>query len=306
MNQQYMFQVSYYDFLIQNNSHSNHLQQYHDRLTKDVIYEPGEEKIMFTEQSFLMETRYPGMLIGLGYPHYAGRENQKKEIKCGFTLDYVTGLPYWPGSSLKGTLRNAFETKVDNHYLVQMLLEDMEIILDDISYNNLVQEIFGSKIGKERENQKGEDIFLDAVLANPNKNNQVLGEDYITSHELSEKDRIGLKEPNPVRILRILPEVRILFRFQLKDSNVCKDLTADKKKRLYEQIIEIMGVGAKTNIGYGALKLVEINPETVWRELVPKQSRENNRSNNSAYQKEQKGRSNQKQRREGNYSGKRR
>ena len=31
------------------------------------------------------------------------------EIKLGFTLDYVTGLPVIPGSTVKGVLHGAFE-----------------------------------------------------------------------------------------------------------------------------------------------------------------------------------------------------
>ena len=56
-------------------------------------------------QSFTLKTEYPGLLIGAGYPHDAKLD---EAIKCGFTFDYVTGIPYIPGSSLKGMLRSFF------------------------------------------------------------------------------------------------------------------------------------------------------------------------------------------------------
>ena len=56
--------------------------------------------------SFTLQTRYPGLLIGVGNSHGSGGE---ADIDLGFTFDYVTGCPYIPGSSVKGVLRSAFE-----------------------------------------------------------------------------------------------------------------------------------------------------------------------------------------------------
>src|SRR5690554_3416875 len=49
-------------------------------------------------------TTYPGLLIGSGYQHESGGEN---EFKIGFFFDYTTGLPQIPGSSVKGVLRSS-------------------------------------------------------------------------------------------------------------------------------------------------------------------------------------------------------
>ena len=53
----------------------------------------------FGIRTFKMKTTYPGVLIGTGNSHSAGA---KGEMELGFTFDYVTGVPYLPGSSLKG------------------------------------------------------------------------------------------------------------------------------------------------------------------------------------------------------------
>ena len=57
---------------------------------------------------FELYTAYPGVLIGTGNPHEISMENA---IKCGFSFDYVTGLPYIPGSSIKGMLRSYFSKR---------------------------------------------------------------------------------------------------------------------------------------------------------------------------------------------------
>lgn len=59
-------------------------------------------------QSFRLETVYPGLLIGLGNSHNLALEGA---VKCGFSFDYTTGLPYLPGSSLKGVLRSYFRVR---------------------------------------------------------------------------------------------------------------------------------------------------------------------------------------------------
>lgn len=55
--------------------------------------------------AFQLVTTYPGLLIGMGNPHDAKLD---AAVKLGFSFDYVTGLPYLPGSSLKGICVPAF------------------------------------------------------------------------------------------------------------------------------------------------------------------------------------------------------
>ena len=280
MNQHYTFHVSYYDCLTGEDNTKDSVRDSNQQLLETVYVADGEE-IPFAEESFLMKTVYPGAAIGLGANHDAGGSteidfaNKKDAVKGGLTLDYTTGIPYWPGSSVKGTIRSAFETKVKGNYLVKEMLEDHfeeEMTLE--LYNELIEEIFGSGLGaKSRKGnvgakQRGEDIFLDALVVKPNRQGRILGADYITSHKLTKKDRIGLDEPNPVQFFKILPEVTFLFRFRLKDSNVYPGLTKELKMELYQAILETTGIGAKTNTGYGMVRSVE-NSAKEWKELVP-------------------------------------
>ena len=66
------------------------------------------------ENKILLNTTYPGLLIGSGYIHEIGSTNIENELKLGFFFDHTTGLPIIPASSVKGLLRSAFKKAVDN------------------------------------------------------------------------------------------------------------------------------------------------------------------------------------------------
>jgi CRISPR-associated protein Cmr6 len=51
-----------------------------------------------------------------------------------------------------------------------------------------------------------------------------------------------------------MPNVVWCFGFDLKNLN--ENITRDIKKKLFEQIILDLGIGAKTNVGYGKFELV--------------------------------------------------
>lgn len=53
-----------------------------------------------------MQVGYPGFITGIGIKR--GIKDVPDEIKIGFAFDHTTGLPYMPGSGLKGVLRSAF------------------------------------------------------------------------------------------------------------------------------------------------------------------------------------------------------
>jgi CRISPR-associated protein Cmr6 len=57
--------------------------------------------------------------------------------------------------------------------------------------------------------------------------------------------------------VKVLPEVQFEFAFQLKNSQVLPALTAANKLDLFQQILLDLGVGAKTNVGYGQFESIE-------------------------------------------------
>lgn len=59
-------------------------------------------------------------------------------------------------------------------------------------------------------------------------------------------------------MLKIAPGCVMEFRFVLGDSIVNgRTYTADDKLNIFKDILLTMGIGAKTNVGYGQLELVK-------------------------------------------------
>ena len=213
--------------------------------------------------TFELATIYPGLLIGSGYNHEIGQ--QKDELKLGFFFDHTTGLPCIPGSSVKGVLRDASE-KDDGKYLLSVFMEigddelkntlpekeAVEIFVrkDGEKFSRFVSTIFEGK--RDKENflpLKERDIFFDAFPIKSKNNNKIfLGNDYITPHKHSKDPKLDpFTNPNPIQFMKILPQV--IFQFNFRFTNTC---VPDKIKReLFKQILLDLGVGAKTNVGYG-------------------------------------------------------
>lgn len=190
-------------------------------------------------QELRFRTAYPGLLIGSGYNHETGAEG---EIKIGFYFDHSTGLPAIPGSSVKGVLRHACE---QGPYLEHILEEYIQPVKGTPATDELIRSIF---TGAGRRNMYQHDIFYDAVIIRGNDQGFLLGSDFITPH------RHRLKNPIPIQFLKVLPGAELSFRFSLRDDAF---LTAEEKVRLFKILLEDMGVGAKTAVGYGRLEFVK-------------------------------------------------
>lgn len=194
-------------------------------------YKPVSDKI--APHKFMLKTSYPGLLAGTGYAHGVDSDD---DIKIGFSFDYVTGQPYIPGSSVKGLLRSYFEG--EKKAVIGCFLKD-----DNLNVDELKKSVFGSN------DEDGVDIFFDAVVRRGDEKGRVMGFDAITPHgeDLT-------KNPIPIKILKVLPDVVFEFSFKLADSVVDgKTVTAEQKKELFRKILMTFGIGAKTNVGYGVL-----------------------------------------------------
>ena len=205
-----------------------------------------------TVTSFDLKTTYPGLLCGVGYHHEINKKaeqktsdkEQKKEsgefYQLGMYFDHTTGLPVIPGSSIKGALRSAIE----NWDFLADYSFDTPVDEDKKSVQKeFVESVFeGKKLSiYER------DVFLDAIPIKIEKGGSLFGDDYITYHEKP------LRNPIPIRFLRVNPGVTYKFRFILRDT--MKDgmvvFSATDKLKLFKEIILTFGLGAKTNVGYG-------------------------------------------------------
>ena len=222
-------------------------------------------EVVKKEDCFELEVIYPGLVTGIGINHEAKIEG---EFKLGVHFDWTYGMPVIYGSSVKGVLRSALIAKTekgkiveyDDYFLKQATgkewsQEEMEILVNDIfNGKSFVKEVEndGKKI-REYQNKSiyERDIFFDAVVKTPDKKGRILCSDSITPHGEN-----PLKNPTPLTFLKIAPGCTIEFRFKLTDSDFGGDkkLTAAQKKTLFEDILKTVGIGAKTNVGYGQLK----------------------------------------------------
>lgn len=199
----------------------------YNRQIEKTVFDHSRDYIAlpFETETFNLKVLYPGLLIGTGNPH--GTHKSNNDINMGFSFDYVTGQPCIPGSSVKGVLRSYFKDRAD---------AVAELILavtgkSDVNIGELEKEIFDNN-----------DVFFDAVIFDSNRYGLVMGRDYITPHLSS------YKNPIPISIIKVLPEVRFEFRFSLNDG---KQLTAKEKSAVFKELLILFGVGAKTNTGYG-------------------------------------------------------
>ena len=208
-----------------------------------------------------MRVQAPGLLIGSGLAH--GLPGSEEDVKTGLQFDYTSGLPVIPGSSVKGVIRSAFPTikedkEQSNEADAEKLNYIRSLIADIPEFSSLVLEDNDIlELGNQMFNHG--DIFADALLVGygtrmkqhgPVK--QVLAEDYITPHTGG-----PLAQPIPIKIVKVAPGVTFAFCFKFNETKVgAKVVSASMKKALCAEILQELGVGAKTNVGYGVLKEV--------------------------------------------------
>jgi CRISPR-associated protein Cmr6 len=227
-------------------------------------------------KSKIFITTYPGMLIGSGYIHETGSEG---EYKLGAFFDHTAGVPVIPGSSVKGMLRS---------YFPQFDAAKTDSLLPDIAnatekqkhkakyiwflWNNnslegfkeeeslkevylLEQMVFSGWDTKKLNKDSAKFlpmslrvIFFDAVPHEFMANQPILADDSITPHGDN-----PLKNPTPLLLLKVAPEVAFNFYFKMPTKLFDSDEDRSRLLNLFQSLLKEHGVGAKTNVGYGKL-----------------------------------------------------
>lgn len=227
----------------------------------DIRLVKNQSKLRNVNMPIPLTTTYPGVLIGSGYQHEAEGDN---EFKVGFYFDYTSGLPVIPGSSVKGALRSAFPFHQKDlgdayrnprlEYIKGLIKNVSGIPVSDDAVKKLEFEIFEGEILKDDKATEKipvyqRDIFYDAfILESKNPGKLFLSSDFITHHP------DPLKHPNPVMFLKVRSQVEFNFQFKLTKSVTLSTFTSDHKRELFRKILLDMGIGAKTNVGYGQME----------------------------------------------------
>ena len=190
--------------------------------------------------------QYPGLITGVGLEHNS--KNIKGGYNLGMHFDYTLGMPIVYGSSVKGVLKTYFEdffpknqdNKDDVKPLLELIFEGKNPEYDEKKDAPRYIPIY------ER------DVFFDAVIVDSYKGH-FLVDDSITPHTEG-----PLKNPTPIKMLKIAPGCKMEFRFKLNNHKIKdREYTSDFILEIFKNILGTVGVGAKTNVGYGQLKIVE-------------------------------------------------
>ncbi|MCI4624439.1 MAG: type III-B CRISPR module RAMP protein Cmr6 [Candidatus Magnetoovum sp. WYHC-5] len=216
-----------------------------------------------TDHKFTLTTTYPGLIIGIGYNHPSRKDDDKEATKVdssdfqlGFYFDHTSGMPVIPGSTVKGILKARFPKKSLDSYAKPEKPEEQELAILRMydmfcTINKLCEkeDIKDVRIGEDNWEDLfcKNDVFYDAFISHV-PDGKIFAEDYITPH-----GKNPLKNPTPIRFLKIAPNVQFTFQFKLHDSILLggKKITAEQKCCLFKRIIGCFGIGAKRNVGYG-------------------------------------------------------
>ena len=174
-------------------------------------------------QSFSAVTDWR-MVVGLG---------GETVLETDLTLQHLYGIPYIPGSALKGLTRAYATSEKDEGHLSQKIEEDDETI----------KRIFGSQ------DRAGAVIFFDAMPVNGKFAFDVdimnaHYPDYYGQNKLPTNDQ----NPNPVTFLTVADTV---FMFALAPRSQEDEQYVEQAKEWLKKALAKYGVGGKTSAGYG-------------------------------------------------------
>lgn len=192
------------------------------------------------------------MVVGLG---------GKNPMEFGITLNRLTGLPYIPGSALKGLARSYALLTLAGEFGIPIETEPLEKFDAALSKgthdNNLLAKHYHLAFGTQAD--AGGCVFYDAVVSNvANPNESLFVMDVMTPHFVKYYTSGGTDaphdgdSPNPVSYVAVREGVSFGFAVGSRTGFVDVDNATRKQARNWlRSALEEMGIGAKTAQGYG-------------------------------------------------------
>lgn len=208
------------------------------------------------------------LIVGLG---------GESVLETALTLQFITGLPYIPGSALKGLCRHyalltltalgASELKQTPSPTPLQELDEALVSLEwdaefqqSLAEKQIIQEaddfraIFGST------DYGGICIFFDAIIAELPESGFLFEPDVMTPHFGEYYTSNGSKppadndSPNPIHFLTVAAGTRFAFAIGLRHPYQRETRLADQAAQWLKQALHEMGIGAKTAAGYGVFE----------------------------------------------------
>lgn len=203
-----------------------------------------------TADAVQFEMRLQGrLIIGLG---------GKGPMETGITLHPVTGLPFIPGSALKGMTRNyalllmAAQMGVDATDSDKLTKLDEALAAgqhDDVASATVYREVFGTQ------ENAGACRFFDGVMADPGKADKLFTPDVMTPHFRQYYEKSGKRppadddSPNPISFMTVSD--RLHFTFAVGVRTGMDPALAEQGAAWMQSALRELGIGAKTAAGYG-------------------------------------------------------
>jgi CRISPR-associated protein Cmr6 len=201
------------------------------------------------------------LVVGLG---------GKGPLEIGITLHPITGLPYIPGSALKGLCRSytllflaaRWKVEVETKALKQLdealcgiTNGETEILEPELA--ELYKDLFGTQT------EAGQCVFFDAIVQSMLYEESLFTVDVMTPHFEEYYRSQGNKAPhdadNPNPIAYITVTEGTVFRFAIglrNNAQTDKGILRDARE-LLQAALQELGVGAKTAQGYGVFAPVK-------------------------------------------------
>jgi CRISPR-associated protein Cmr6 len=216
----------------------------------EILHERIEHWIKNMENNFekFEATTSWRLVIGLGASH---------PQETSMTLHHIYGIPYIPGSAIKGVTRRwavlkfADNNRKDNEKFedaikkIARALEngnDLNIEVDKITFKDLI-EIFGTQ------KQQGKVIFFDAYPVGEIKLKIDIMNTHYPKYYSEGQAPADWQNPVPIKFLTI-EDTKFQFYLVSKD----KDLL-EKSSMLLTEALKYHGIGAKTALGYGIFNI---------------------------------------------------
>lgn len=225
----------------------------------DVIIASFDRWAALTINASRFEMRTQGrLIIGLG---------GKGPLEFGITLHHLTGLPYIPGSALKGVCRSyallslaaEFKIPVETEALKKL---DEALVAGDYD-NHIVEAVYYRKAFGTQEDA-GECVFYDAVISNMEPEAPLFVLDVMTPHFVDYYTSNAGKaphdggDPRPVNYVTV--SEKVTFAFAVGQRAIVRDFDPEMIKmvrRWLRAALQELGVGAKTAAGYGVFEPVK-------------------------------------------------
>jgi CRISPR-associated protein Cmr6 len=185
------------------------------------------------------------LVIGLGASH---------PQETSMTIHHIYGIPYIPGSAIKGVTRHwailkfaeeisksensEFEKAIERVIKALENGEKMDLKVEDLEFNQLI-EIFGTQ------KQQGKVIFFDGYPVGEIKLKIDIMNPHYPKYYSEGQPPADWQSPVPIKFLTV-EDTKFQFYLVSKIEDLLK-----KSLDLFKEALKCHGIGAKTALGYG-------------------------------------------------------